>query len=57
MEDVGDDGDEQAANVDPGMEKMQGVVNEIESNTVISFKEDYAKSIQQVMAMVDSLFA
>jgi len=40
MEEVGDAGDGQAANVDAGMEEMHGVVNEVESNTVLSFKEE-----------------
>jgi hypothetical protein len=46
-----------AANFDTGMEETQAVVSEVESNTTLSFKEDYAKSIQPVMAKVDFLFA
>ncbi len=60
MEDVDDDDDEPsncAANVDTGMEGMHGVVNEIATNTALSFRDEYAKSIKPVMAKVDSLFA
>ena len=46
-----------AANVDTGMEDTQAVVSEVETNTTLFFKEEYAKSIQPLMAKVDSLFA
>ena len=46
-----------AANVYTGMKETRVVMNEVESNTTLSFKEENAMSIQPVMAKVDSLFA
>ena len=69
MEDVDESNDEPSncvANVDTGMEGMHGVVNEVATNTAsllattntaLSFRDEYAKSITPVMAKVDSLFA
>ena len=60
MEDVDDDNDEPSncvASVDTGIEGMHGVVNEVATNTSLSFRHEYAKSIARVMAKVDSLFA
>jgi hypothetical protein len=60
MEDVDDDDAEPSncvANVDTGMERMHGVVSEVATNTAISFRDEYAKSIKPLMAKVNSLFA
>jgi hypothetical protein len=56
VEDV-DEPTHSAANVDIGMEETHGAVDEVATNTPLTFKDEYAKSIQPVMAKVDSLFA
>ncbi len=42
-----------AANVDIGMEETHSAVDEVATNTPLTFKDEYAKSIQPVMAKVD----
>jgi len=60
MEDVDDDNDEPSncvAIVDTGIEGMHGAVDEVATNTALSFRDEYAKSIAHVIAKVDSFFA
>jgi len=46
-----------AANIDTAVEEAFAIVDEVDNITALSFKHEYGKSIQPIMAKVQSLFA